>query len=103
MYRCEGDADPGCMRWQAQAGETYEEKSRACQQCPKNCMPPLRDEDAAASREAELLVQQVSYLVAWENAGQDTDWNEYPFEIRKLFVVWREFERQVKNLRDARH
>jgi len=100
MYRCEGD--DGCDRWASAKGETYDEKLVACSKCPKNCSPPFRTDversiEKAIDAEAEALADTVRYLITWENAGIETDWSEYPFEIKRLFVVWRAAENEIKD------
>lgn len=95
LHRCEGDK--GCDRWIAQKGDTYEQKLKACEDCPKKCSPPAQNEiTEAADAEVDRLVEQVRYLVSWEDAGIATDWSEYPFYIQRLFVMWRTAERDLK-------
>lgn len=103
FYRCEGEA--GCTRWKNAAG-TYDEKlETVIPGCDKKCSPPPREEDRAArSGDAAVrdLVDNTAQLIAWENAGIETDWAEYSFEQQKLFVIWREAEREVEALHKMR-
>lgn len=102
FYRCEGDA--GCVRWQSQKGDTYEEKVTCCVGCPKGCSPPIHPDDAIDSIDDEVqdLVDRIETLIAWENAGIATDWSEHTFDTQKLFVIWRDAETQLALLHQVR-
>lgn len=105
MHRCEGDE--GCTRWQGQKGDTYEEKLKACDECPRNCSPPPHpdeaDDAADDDQEARELADRIEYLIAWEDAGIPTDWSAYTFDEKALFVIWRETEQAVKGIHTFRH
>lgn len=110
--RCPGEGK--CERWDGAAGETFEEKVHCCEGCPNECRPPVEtserggegesereDEDAA---EIDRLVEQIAYLVSWENARPgETDWGEYDFDTQKLYVIWRNHEADIRLIRELRH
>jgi hypothetical protein len=41
-------------------------------------------------------------LADWEDAGFKTDWSAYPFYVYELFVLWRNTEREITELRQRR-
>lgn len=104
-YRCPGEGL--CQRWDGAAGD-YEQKTKACIGCPKECTPPFESRESGESRESESdaeienLVDEIAYIIAWENAGIPTDWSVYSFEHQKLAVIWRETEQQVKRIHSIR-
>lgn len=64
-------------------------------------MPPLETEESDEDETAQI-VEEVSDIVKWENAGFKTDWNCYGFEYKKFVVAWRDAERRVGLTQNSR-
>lgn len=63
----------------------------------------MQIEGLAADDEVERLVWEIEQIVMDENAGGKTNWDYHDPELFPLLVEWREAERQVKLIFDARH
>jgi hypothetical protein len=75
----------------------------ACQGCESLPTKPTAETVAVEDEaDAESLVDEIRDIRFWEAGGQKTDWTCYPFEYYQLFSVWKDAERQVENIRQAR-
>jgi hypothetical protein len=45
--------------------------------------------------ELESIVDDIADMVFLADGGHETDWQEYPIEIYRLFCEWRRAERSV--------
>lgn len=101
-HKCEGDK--GCDRWASAKGTTYEEKLSACKTCPQNCTPPPPPDLVTEPDDNEVtdLVDEIEYIITWQDAGIATDWSAYTFDHQKLAVIWRAAEKQVERLQNSR-
>lgn len=75
----------------------------ACTGC--ELLPTKPGAGREAQDEAEEiteLVEEIADIIAWEDGGFSTDWSLYPFEYQKLFVVFRQAERQIERIKEIR-
>lgn len=91
-----------CDRWDNASPSDREVPESICNGCDKQCSPPLPEEQKQYGADVRSMVDQVGYLVTWENAGRATEWEMYPFELQKLYVYWRAVEADVKQIQNAR-
>jgi hypothetical protein len=49
--------------------------------------------------EIEEIVDDIADMIFLANGGLETDWNEYPIEIYRLFCEWRKAEKDVTERR----
>lgn len=52
--------------------------------------------------EAEEVVDDIEAMVDWANAGFETDWTCYPFEMLQLYQIWRQTEWVIEESRRRR-
>jgi hypothetical protein len=45
--------------------------------------------------EVEEIVDDIADMIFLADGGLETDWNEYPIEIYRLFCEWRKAEKDV--------
>lgn len=83
-------------RWKDRA----EEACAGCGKCDGNI--PRKPAKQTQESTADVLVEEVEDLIAWENAGFKTAWEHYPFETAMLFKEWRNAELAVSEIRNIR-
>jgi hypothetical protein len=63
---------------------------------------PASSEDQTAEidpEEIEEIVDDIADMIFLADGGLETDWNEYPIEIYRLFCEWRKAEKDVAERR----
>jgi hypothetical protein len=54
--------------------------------------------------EVEEIVDDIADMIFLADGGHETDWNEYPIEIYRLFCEWRKAEKDAAERREqSRH
>ena len=102
FYRCPGMS---CPEFAGAAGPeaTWEEKViEACTNCRKcNGNAPLNPDDSeVVEDDFAALIEEVEDVISEQDAGFETEITDYT--IYRLVVVYREAEKQVEQVRQAR-
>jgi hypothetical protein len=113
----------GCDIWEAAAGDyDYKLETGVCAGCTRCGGNPPDEEESKVQgptpndevgldndqlstnddHEVDDLVADIADIIAWENAGFDTDWSEYDFPTRQLVRIWRSKEREISEIRQTR-
>lgn len=101
MTKCPGESN--CDDWQSHTGDDDHstKESKVCLGCPMfssktggpNQTPEIDPE------EIEEVVDDIEDMIFLADGGHETDWNEYPIEIYRLFCEWRKAERNIAERR----
>lgn len=83
--------------WTARA----EEACAGCKKCEGN--PPDEPEKGSEpSSDDQQIVEEIEDMIAWADAGFETDWTAYSFEKTKLYRYWRDCENEIERLHATR-
>lgn len=60
--------------------------------------------EETADEDAEIvdLVNDIADIVAWQQAGFETDWSHYPFETKRLVQLWFSTMSEVAAIQNTR-
>lgn len=96
--KCPGEAN--CDDWQQPFDGDHDAKEQAiCFGCSRFPSKGSRAADISGE-EVEELVDEIASITDFEDAGLSTDWTEYPIEYAELAVIWRNAERDCREIRD---
>lgn len=82
--------------------ERAEEACAGCSSCDGNPPDEPEEEGSGPTSEEQDLADLIEDIVDWEDAGFETDWSEYDFEICRLARYWRQCEREIERLHTGR-